>query len=188
MLTNINIMASLTSEKFIKPIEALESMGLAQGMIIADLGCGGGYMTLPSATIVGKGGHVFAVDIQKPVLADIESKAKLDGLDNITTVWADLEVVGSTKIQDNYCDIALLANTMYQSTQPIKMLEEAKRIIKPEGKIVVIDWTKSDIPFGPDVNKRIAKTTIFELASRLSLKTAGEFEVGKFHFGLWLTK
>ena len=175
-------------EHFINPDAILEQLGMQQGMIVADLGCGAGYKTISSAKIVGASGMVFAVDIQRHLLDNIASKAKIEGFSNIKTVWADLEVVGSTRIAEDSCDMVIIANTLYQSRQPEKIMEEAKRIAKPMGEIVVIDWKSVHIPLGPALANRITKERVLEIAEQLNLTLDQDFIPSEFHYGLTFSK
>ena len=70
----------------------LTRLGIAEGMIVADLGCGGGgHFVAPASRLVGRTGHVYAVDIQKAVLHTVESKLRLQHVTNVDLVWSDLE-------------------------------------------------------------------------------------------------
>jgi ubiquinone/menaquinone biosynthesis C-methylase UbiE len=181
-------MISQNAERFIVPEKVLEHIGLTQGLTIADLGCGGGYLTMTAAKMVGENGRVYAVDIQKQLLENIKGRAKLDGFSNISTIWADLEIVGSTKIPDRECDIAMMANILFQTPQPALVMEEAKRVAKDDGKIVVIDWKAVDIPLGPQVGKRIEKATVLDLAAKQGFKLVEEFDASQFNYGLIFLK
>src|SRR4030042_3326582 len=91
-------------------------LGVTYGSKVADLGCGGaGYFVLQSAQQVGPQGVVYAVDILKPVLANVETRAKGLGFDNIKTLWSNLEKYGETKINDEEIDFTLLVNVLFQN-------------------------------------------------------------------------
>ena len=102
---------------------------VSEKMKVADLGCGSsGHFVFPAARLVGKNGKVYAVDILKTVLESINKRTKQEGLDNIETVWSDLEIFGATKIESGSLDISLLINTLYQSNKRAEILRETARM------------------------------------------------------------
>jgi ubiquinone/menaquinone biosynthesis C-methylase UbiE len=174
----------LLNAKFI-----LEKLELAQGMKVADLGCGGaGHFVFPAAALVGSEGVIYAVDILKTVLQGITSRARLELFNNIETVWSNLEICGVTKIEDNSLDAALLINILFQTKKHTEVIKEAIRLIKPGGKLLIIDWKMTGAPFGPAVAARIKKTEIMSIVEALGLKQQEEFAAGPYHFGLIFIK
>jgi len=169
--------------------EILSRVGLTAGMKAADLGCGGaGHFVMPAARIVGDDGVVYAVDILKTVLASIESIARLENLNNIQTVWTNLEKVGATKIEADSLDVAFLINVLFQVDKLDEVVKEAVRLIKPSGKLLVIDWKTSGAPFGPPADKRLSADKVKQAAQKLNLKQLEEFEAGPYHWGLVFQK
>lgn len=177
-----------SSFRFMDPEQILTQVGINEGSIVADLGCGSGYLTLEASKRVGEEGTVYAVDVQKSVLNEIESKVRLYGARNIKLVWADLEILGSTKIPDNSVDLAILANVLFQSKKHKEIFSEVKRILKPQGKLLIIDWKKTSAPMGPDVSLRISEDDIRKNASKMDLKFINSVATDDFHFGLVFEK
>ena len=96
--------------------EFLTKVGIEEEMTVADLGCGArGYFSLQAARMVGSRGMVYAVDILPAALKGVEVNAKLLGINNIKTVWSDLEIYEATKIPAESLDFALLINILFLS-------------------------------------------------------------------------
>lgn len=175
--------------QLLNPQEILTKVQIIEGMKIADLGSGNlGYFAVPAAQMTGKTGQVYAVDILKPVLEAVRSRAKLAGLTNLTTVWADLEKVGSTKIPAASIDLSILVNMLFQNKKKKDIFQEAARILKKGGKLLVIDWKKIGIPFGPPVELRVEPTLVRDLAGQLGLSLVEETEFGDYFWGLIFVK
>lgn len=172
------------------PLKILKKANLAEGQAVADLGAGtAGHFVIPAAHMVGGKGRVYAVDILKSALEGIQSRAKLEGLTNLETVWSDLEVYGATKINNDSLDAAFLINILFQTKERGEVIKEAVRLIKPGGRLIIVDWKSTNIPsFGPDIEKRINPEEIKKIADGLNLELMEEFEAGKFHFGLVFKK
>lgn len=166
-----------------------DALTIELGFQVGDFGCGGaGYFTLPAARMVGSKGKVYAVDILQPALDGVLSKAKLSGLINVETVWSDLERPGAAKIPENTLDRALLINIMFQSRQNQNILNEAKRLLKPGGKLLVVDWKVQPTLFGPPIANRMQPGTVEELAQKVGFKSESQFEAGPYHYGFVFIK
>ncbi len=156
---------------------------------VAELGCGKyGFFTFPLAKIVGKYGLVYAVDIIKDYLTDIDSRAREDNLDQIKTVWSNLEIYKGTKIETSSLDFALLINVLHQSDKPLSILEEAKRMLKTKAKLLIIDWDQVDTPIGPALENRIKLNLLKQEALKLGFEVEETFKAGSEHYGLILRK
>ncbi|MBU0613159.1 class I SAM-dependent methyltransferase [Patescibacteria group bacterium] len=175
--------------ELLNPETILNQAGVGYGNIVGDLGCGGmGYFTLQAAKAVGDKGQVYAVDVVKTVLQSVETKAKLDGLTNIKTIWSDLEVPGATKINEASLDFALLINVLFQTQKHEEMIKESVRLLKRGGKLVVVDWKKNDTPFGPKTEARVLKEKVQEIAEKLGCVLERSLETGPYHYWLEFIK
>ncbi len=162
-----------------------EHLGIQPGQVVADLGCGGsGFFTLESARLVGDQGQVYAVDIVKGVLMSVDSKAKLQGLYNVKTVWSDLEIYGATEIPERSVDHGLLVNILFQTKKHEEVLREVSRLIRPGGKLLVVDWNDVPASFGPPLTDRVSVEHLRQLVPPLGYDEIKFFEAGRYHFGL----
>ncbi|PJC00967.1 MAG: hypothetical protein CO073_04790 [Candidatus Komeilibacteria bacterium CG_4_9_14_0_8_um_filter_36_9] len=165
-----------------------EDLRLDFGAKVADLGCGSmAYFTIAAAKIVGNDGLVYAVDIQKEVLSSVESKAKLEGLLNIRTVWSNLELAGATKVPEEM-NYVFLNTVLFQNTEHQKLFQEAYRLLKTGSKLLVVEWVPQNTAIGPAVEKRLSAEKVKQYASALGLKLEKEFTAGPYHYGLIFIK
>ncbi len=164
-------------------------LGVTYGAKVADLGCGGsGFFTFQSAELVGDKGVVYAVDILKMVLKNIEHRAKMFGMENIKTVWSNLENYGAAKINDDAMDFVLLISVLFQNKHPEKIIREATRMLRQGGKVLVIDWSEGRFPFGPAGDMKIERERVNDVALGAGLKKIKDIEVGRFHYGIIFEK
>ena len=175
--------------QLLNPQEVIAKSGLSIGMQVADLGCGSlGYFVFPFSRQVGKEGLVYAVDILKPALDSVKNRAKLEGLTNVQTIWSNLEKVGATDIKKNSLDIAYLINTLFQNANYEAMIKEAIRLVKPGGKLVIIDWKKMGTPLGPEAKMRLGAEDVTALTVKLGLRVQEETDFGQYFWGVILSK
>jgi len=126
--------------------------------------------------------------ILKTVLETVSRRIKQDNIENIETLWSDLEVFGATKIGNNSLDIALLINTLYQSNSRAPIIRETLRLLKKEGRLVVVEWKNIATPFGPPLSERVNTESLKIGARKLGLELEDEFNAGEYHYGLIFVK
>jgi len=170
--------------QFLNPNVILNQVEIKQGMQVGDLGCGTGYISLALAKAVGEKGKVYAVDIQKSVLDQVKKEAQAENIDNLVTVWSDLEVIGAAKIQNNIFDRVFLANILFQVEDKKAVFAEAKRMLKPDGNLILVDWKQGDMAIGPPSHNRLDLANIKQLAQEAGLIVEKEIDTGKYHFGI----
>lgn len=167
----------------------LDKAQIGDKMIVANLGCGAsGHFVFPCAVLVGKKGKIFAVDILKTVLERINRQARQENYQNIETVWSNLEIFNATKIESGSLDTALLINILYQSHKRPDILRESIRMVKKDGRVMIVEWKNINSPIGPPVEERVKKNLLEEAGKKLGLKLDEEFEAGQYHYGLIFTK
>jgi len=171
--------------------DVLAKIGVDAGMAVGDLGCGNlGYFSIISAKRVGSSGVVYAVDILKSALEAVANIARQNGLDNIKTVWSNLEMLGATRIAEGTLDAAFLHNVLFQSNKKELIIKESRRLLKDGGKLMIIDWLKSQGPigFGPPEAVRPDPEELKEIGKKIGLRLEEEFTAGPYHFGLIFIK
>lgn len=161
---------------------------LKKGDLVGDLGAGGGLFLLQAARLVGDQGQVYAVDVVKNILSELESKARISGLNNIKTIWSNLEIIGATKINSESLDSAILVNVLYQSQKHFEILSEATRLLKTGGKLLIIDWADNNLYFGLAKERLAQADELVDIATQLNLELTQQFKAGPYHFGLIFVK
>jgi ubiquinone/menaquinone biosynthesis C-methylase UbiE len=182
----MNEINKIGSGGFMNPDKIVEELNMRSGMIVADFGCGSGYFTIPIAKIIKNSGKIYAIDVLNEALENVLSKAKLYDLLNIKTVRANIETVGGSKIKDGSVDLAILANVLFQCNDHNSVLIEAKRILKSDGKIVIIDWIPKEVPLGPKYEHCLNEEDIKKLSIKNGLKVTKKIDAGSQHYGMVL--
>lgn len=153
---------------------------------VVHLGCGAGFYLIPAAKLVGKDGKVVGVDIRPDMLAEVMSRAAREGVAEIVhVVRANLETPQGSALNNASADWVLIANILHLAN-PEKILLEAKRLVKPSGMIVVVEWDTIATLLGPPSGKRVAKKDVVDLVEKTGLDLRGEFRPSPYHYGLLL--
>lgn len=151
------------------------------------LGCGKtGHIVLPASKIIGESGVVYAVDILKDKLHDLEKRAHDMGISNIHGVWSNIEKIGSTAIPSASLDVIFLVNVLVKVEDQIAVLEEANRLLKEKCRLIVVDWWKKGASFGPPESQYINFDSIEDWARQRGFTIQEEFTCGPYHAGMVL--
>ena len=170
--------------EFVNPIQILDQIGLKANMTAADFGSGSGGWAIPLAKLL-EDGQVFAVDIQEEPLSALEGRAKLQGIPNIRKIIANVEekIPGLPELS---CDLILMTDLLFQIDNKEGVFKEAKRVLKPGGKILVVEWTPG-VSLGPKEG-RVSKDEVKEIAKNLGFQLEKGFKAGDYHYGLIFKK
>ncbi len=143
--------------KWLPPQEAIGRLSLVPGLTIADIGAGTGYFSIPFAHAVAPDGKVLAVDFQPEMLELLGKKLEAPGAPrNIQLIEGSAERTG---LPDGVCDVVFFANIWHELDDTSDVVKEADRILKPEGRIAILDWCHElDGPPGPPAGHRVAES------------------------------
>jgi len=171
---------------FLKPDEVVAQLDIFEGMKIADFGSGTGFFAILFAQKVGEKGEITAIDVLSSAIESLASRAKDLGITNIKLVRANLEVPNASSLENDSQDMVFMANILFQSNKKDLILDEAKRILKNGGDLVVIEWIPEKIK--TEGLYKISKEEMKQLAESKGFKFIREFYTGGFHYGLLFKK
>lgn len=186
--SSVQTTSSSGTAGFLHPERILRYLDIRPGMNVADFGAGAGHFSIPAARLVGENGKVYAIDIQKSSLDFIKSKANLEHLLRVETVWADLELPKGSRLLDNAVDLVIIANILFQSEKKSEVMREAWRILRSGGRLAILEWDETPFPVGPPMMLRVQKSSAKRLAEEAGFALEKEFEAGSHHYGLLFKK
>ena len=184
---NVHTHTPFSAAGFAHPGKNLAALAIEPGMMIADFGAGSGAYVLEIAQALAGSGRVYAVDVQKDLLRRIHTEAAKRGLDQVMEfIWGDLEAEGGSKIGGGKLDLVLISNLLFQVPDKSAILREARRILKPSGRLAIIDWSESFGGMGPQREDVVNKESALQLARKEGYELMREFHAGAHHYGLTL--
>ncbi len=142
-----------------KPAEVLKALRIREGEVIADIGSGSGYFTLPLARAVGKTGRVYAVDINPDMIRHLNRRIRDLGVTNVVTV---LCAPDDPLLADASVDRFFICDTWHHIEGHPKYLALLKRMLKPGGQVIMVDFKKVKTPMGPPMEMRIARDDLVQ--------------------------
>jgi len=139
------------------PVIIFKELNLQPGEVFLDIGCGTGDYSIHAAKEVGEEGLVYATDVRKDLLDNLMERAKADGLNNIRGIAGDIH--DPLPFNDTSIDVCFISTVLHcvdlQKAGNV-IFPEIRRILKPEGRLVIIECKKEEMPFGPPLHMRIS--------------------------------
>lgn len=173
---------------FLSPKSTLDQTTISAGWQVADFGCGSGHFTLEAARRVGDTGLVYAIDVLDSALETIESSAKVEGLENITCMRANLEKEKGTEIVTNTIDLVIAKDIFFQNKEKKNILKEAFRILKSDGWLLVVEWGGEQRTIGPNVSLRIPEKEMYATVEENGFRVEKKLSVGDYHYAFLAKK
>jgi ubiquinone/menaquinone biosynthesis C-methylase UbiE len=87
----------------------LSEIGLGNGQILLDFGCGEGHYTLPASAVVGDRGKVYAIDKGEDVLKKLGKTLKSYGVENVELIHTETSI----PLRDGSIDVALCYDVIH---------------------------------------------------------------------------
>ena len=156
----------------------MDALGIADGSIVADIGAAGGWFTVRLARRVGPNGHVFAEDIQRPMIEAIGRRVQRENLTNVTP-W--LGTVTDPRLPPGI-DAALIVETFGEVEDPVALLRNVAKSLKPRGRIGIVDFIPGAGGPGPAPEQRIDPDAIVAAARAAGLQLIARDAVPPFQF------
>lgn len=149
-----------------KPNQVMDALGIAAGATVADLGAGGGWFTVRLARRVGPDGLVYAQDIQPRMIESISRRVSREALTNVRTI---LGAADDPKLPAGL-DAVLIVGTYPEIADPVTLLANVAAVLKPDGRLGIVDFTLEGGGPGPPIDERIEPRRVIDDAERAGLR------------------
>jgi len=125
---------------------------------IVDIGAGIGFAAIPFSRKMNTG-TVWACDISVEMLTELKKEIDKEGVSNVKPLlMGEVDV----PLPDSIADAVIMQNLHHEFDDANKNLIEVKRLLKPGGKAVIIDWKKEETPAGPPIEIRVSTEGIIK--------------------------
>jgi ubiquinone/menaquinone biosynthesis C-methylase UbiE len=166
-------------KKWQDPSAVLAEIGLKPGDTFLDIGCGDGFFALPAAGIVGQRGTVYGLDINKEAIESLKQGAADQGLVNLKLKVGRAE----DELLCEACgDIVFFGTVLHDFQDPARVLLNARKMIKPKGKLANLDWKKEPTPFGPPESIRFNQVTASQMIEAAGFRVLTVKDCDPYHY------
>jgi len=173
---------------FSNPSHNIEQFGLSHGQVIADFGAGSGFYAMEAAKTVAPTGKVFAIDLNRDLLDRLKHEAQRLHIHNIDIISGDLEKLGGTKVRDEGVDAVIASNIFFMLKDRASCVQEIKRVLKSNGRVLVIDWLGSFSGMGPHHASVFPKDEAIKFFKDAGFVFIKEISAGSHHYGMIFRK
>lgn len=172
-------MSDAERRKWQEPESILKEIGLKPGDTFMDIGCSRGFFAIPAARLVGERGTVYGVDVNEGSIEDLKKAAINEGLYNIKAVTGEAE---STIFCESCADFIFFGIDLHDFRDPRKVLQNAHKMLKPDGHVIDLDWSKEPSPFGPPMAIRFGENKAKGLIEEAGFKVQSISPHGPYHY------
>jgi ubiquinone/menaquinone biosynthesis C-methylase UbiE len=170
-----------SSESFLNKELILKTLNIQAGQTILDAGCGNGYMSKAFSKKVGPSGKVYALDPDTESLEVLRKETKGTNIEAI-----EGNITKPTRLNQSSVDLIYLSTVIhgFSKQEMHGFLGEAKRLLKPNAVLAIVEIEKRETPFGPPLNIRFSPEELKDIVPLAPLNT---LQVGE-HFYMLIFK
>ena len=175
--------AGKSSFEFIDPNLLKTVLPIKPGSAVLDLACGKGAYSLFLSGIVGDQGLVYAVDLWEEGIVFLKEQIETRSITNIMTLVAD--AAKEIDIEDYSLDLCLMATVLHdfeEAGQTDAVLKTVKTLLRPGGRLAVIEFKKMEGPPGPPVQIRLSEKDTDRLVTPHGFKKGKTVDMGQYHY------
>lgn len=154
-----------------RPARLVQALGLRPGQTVAEIGAGSGYLVRRLARAVGRRGRIYAVDAEPRMLPILIERLRRGGIKNVTPVLGRDD---DPLLPARSCDLILVVNTYHHFPGGPRYLRRLRRLLRPGGRLVNVDFHRRETPVGPPVERRVARETFLRDARRAGFRLVRE--------------
>jgi arsenite methyltransferase len=155
-----------------KPDDVIAALDLKEGETLADIGAGSGYFSFRFARRLGDTGRVYAVDINSDMILHMNRYIRDKKVKNVTTI---LSAPDDPLLQDASINRFFICNTWHHVENRPQYIALMKKMMKPGGQVIVLDYKKEQLPVGPPPEMKMARE------DAIREMEANEFKLAKEH-------
>lgn len=169
--------------KHLTPETLLGELGLGSKDDYVDIGVGPGFFALPAAKATQ--GTVYGVDVSDVMLSRLRERAKQMNLTNVVAVESE---AGRVSLPNGCADKALCSLVLHEVQDLPLALSEIRRLLRPQGKLLVIEWVKREMPMGPPLHERMLSEQVVGALEQTDFQVNKTWEISPIHYGVLATR
>ncbi|MCF6094462.1 methyltransferase domain-containing protein [Microaerobacter geothermalis] len=166
-------------KKYLPPEAILHKLDLSEEDVFIDLGAGTGYFTIPAANVVKN--KIVALDVEPKMLAAIKVKADKMEARHIEYLESPVE---SIRLGDSIADKALASFILHEVDDLNQTLVEIKRVLKPLGKLLILEWKDEEMDQGPPLSHRIGQSEVKNVLKQSGYQVEQVFYPNPMNYGI----
>jgi ubiquinone/menaquinone biosynthesis C-methylase UbiE len=144
-------------DKWQKPEQVVRALGLKPGQRVADIGAGTGYFNRHLARAVGRGGKVYAIDIEPQMVEHMIQRAERENTPQVEPI---LGAPGDPRLPTDGVDLVLIVDTYHHIDSRVRYLKRLAHRLRQGGRVAIVDFEKRELPVGPPLEHKLARDEV----------------------------
>jgi ubiquinone/menaquinone biosynthesis C-methylase UbiE len=124
-----------------KTDQMIEALKFREGEVVADIGCGSGYIARRISKYIGDKGTIYGVDIQQEMLDLLMKRMAMFRIKNVKPILGELT---DPKLPTESCDTMIMVDVYHEFDHPYEMISAMVKALKPGGRIVFVEFRGED--------------------------------------------
>lgn len=164
------------SEGLLDDGRILDELRIEPGMTVLDAGCGTGYMSRKFTHAVGSEGRVYALDIDGSAIRKLAEEFRGIGIEALQA-----DITRNVPLASATVDLIYMSTVFHIFSQADRenFGREVRRLLKPGGRLALVEIDKRETPFGPPLNRRHSPR---ELRSLIPLNPGKLVRAGEYFY------
>jgi len=175
--------AGRSSFEFVDTDRLFRYLSLTQSTTFLDLGCGNGNYTLAAARAIGPQGVVYGIDAWEDGLDELKRRASSEGFHNITAIHVNVnEHIPLEDMTIDICFMATVLHDLLRENSGTTVITEAARILRPGGRLCIIEFKKIEDGPGPPLGVRLSPEEIENIITPSGFVKEYVTDIGPYHY------
>jgi ubiquinone/menaquinone biosynthesis C-methylase UbiE len=170
--------------QFSNPDDNIRELGLKPGEKVVIFGSGSGGHTLAAARALKGNGTIYGIESRAHLVEKLKKEASEHHHMNVRVIDGNVERMGGTSLSSLSTDTVIIPDTFFSHTNKEGILKEADRILKPGGRVLVVDWIASFGGAGPQPEDVFPEDKALKLAKDSGFIYDRRFSAGSYHYAL----
>ena len=173
----------MSSFDLIDSKELFKQLSIKKGSTFVDLGCGPGKYVIEAALHIGQEGKAYGLDLWEEGLVALAKEAEWRGLSQVRALAVD--ICAMLPLQDRSVDICFVATVLHDLVREgcvDRTLEEARRILRPNGVLAIVEFKKFDGHPGPPIDIKLSPDQLEQIVSVHGFTRKEVIEVGPYNY------
>ncbi|MCT4634083.1 MAG: class I SAM-dependent methyltransferase [Firmicutes bacterium] len=159
------------------PTETLKYVGFEDGMIFCDIGAGSGIFSFPAAEI--SSNTVYALELNDDLIGFMDKKKSELGLDHMQIKKVNSE---NLPVNDDSCDVVMMTAVLHGIKRKVDLIKEIKRVLRSQGKLVIVEFHKKDQVAGPPLEYRMSPLEVKDIIEKCDFELEKERVLGENNY------
>lgn len=175
---DLGLLEAPDRDEWQKPDQIMDTLRIAEGSSVAEIGAAGGWFTMHLARRVGPNGAVYAEDIQREMIDGIARRAQREKLPWVTPI---LGTATDPRLPPGL-DAILIADVYHEVEDPVALLKNAAQSLKPQGLLGVVDFLPGGGGPGPPPDERPDPKAVIQAGEAAGLRLNKREDIPPFVF------